>query len=88
VQNGVSRRELVHWLEHANIETRELFGGNILKQPGYRHITMRQAGPLDTTDRIMRDTFFIGVYPGLTDGMIEYVLETFAGFFASRLRYS
>ena len=88
VQNGVSRRELVHWLEHANIETRELFGGNILKQPGYRHITMRQAGPLETTDRIMRDTFFIGVYPGLTDGMIEYVLETFAGFFAARSRYN
>lgn len=87
VQNGVSRRELVHWLEHANIETRELFGGNILKQPGYRGITMRQAGPLDTTDRIMRDTFFIGVYPGLTGEMIQYVLDTFAAFFASRSRF-
>ena len=88
VQNGVSRRELVHWLEHANIETRELFGGNILKQPGYRGIAMRQAGTLDVTDRIMRDTFFIGVYPGLTGEMIQYVLDTFAAFFASRTRYS
>jgi CDP-6-deoxy-D-xylo-4-hexulose-3-dehydrase len=78
----------VHWLEHANIETRELFGGNILKQPGYRGIAMRQAGTLDVTDRIMRDTFFIGVYPGLTGEMIQYVLDTFAGFFASRTRYS
>lgn len=88
VQNGVSRRELVHWLEHANIETRELFGGNILKQPGYRGIAMRQAGGLDVTDRIMRDTFFIGVYPGLTGEMIEYVLDAFARFFADRSRYS
>ena len=44
VQGGVSRRELVHWLEHANIETREVFGGNILKQPGYIGIPMRQVG--------------------------------------------
>jgi len=83
VQGGVSRRELVHWLEHANIETREVFGGNILKQPGYLGIPMRQAGSLDQTDRIMRDTFFIGVYPGLTDEMIAYMLDTFKAFFAS-----
>jgi CDP-6-deoxy-D-xylo-4-hexulose-3-dehydrase len=88
VQNGVSRRELVHWLEHANIETREVFGGNILKQPGYRGIAMRQVGSLNQTDRIMRDTFFIGVYPGLTDEMIAYVLDTFAAFFASGSRAS
>jgi len=87
VQGGVSRRELVHWLEHANIETREVFGGNILKQPGYMGIPMRQAGTLERTDRIMRDTFFIGVYPGLTDEMIAYVLETFASFFASAGRH-
>jgi CDP-6-deoxy-D-xylo-4-hexulose-3-dehydrase len=87
VDGGVSRRELVHWLEHANIETREVFGGNILKQPGYRGVAMRQAGPLEQTDRIMRDTFFIGVYPGLNDEMIAYVLDTFAKFFASGGRH-
>ncbi len=86
VRGGVSRRELVHWLENANIETREVFGGNILKQPGYKGIAMRQAGSLERTDRIMRDTFFIGVYPGLTGEMIAHVLEAFAGFFASRSR--
>jgi len=82
VQGGVSRRELVHWLESANIETREVFGGNILKQPGYADIPRRVAGSLERTDRIMRDTFFIGVYPGLTDEMIAYVLDTFRAFFA------
>ncbi len=86
VTNGVSRRELVHWLEHANIETREVFGGNILKQPGYQHIAMRQVGALEQSDRIMRDTFFIGVYPGLTDEMIAYVLGTFTKFFAADAR--
>src|SRR5262249_4043654 len=82
VRDG-SRRELVHWLEHANIETREVFGGNILKQPGYIGIPMRQAGSLERTDRIMRDTFFIGVYPGLTGEMIAYVLEVFDTYFTA-----
>jgi CDP-6-deoxy-D-xylo-4-hexulose-3-dehydrase len=82
VQGGVSRRDLVHWLESANIETRELFGGNILRQPGYLGIPMRVAGSLERSDRIMNDTLFIGVYPGLTEEMISYILETFAAFFA------
>ncbi len=81
VQNGISRRELVQWLENANIETREVFGGNILKQPGYKDVRARIHGTLDETDRIMRDTFFIGVYPGLTDEMIEFVLSVFRDFF-------
>jgi CDP-6-deoxy-D-xylo-4-hexulose-3-dehydrase len=81
VQNGISRRGLVQWLENANIETREVFGGNILKQPGYKNVRARIHGTLDETDRIMRDTFFIGVYPGLTDEMIEFVLSVFRDFF-------
>ncbi len=85
---GVARGELVGWLENANIETRQVFGGNILKQPGYRNIQMRQSGTLEQTDRIMRDTFFIGVYPGLTEEMIDFVLERFTGFFAARAHHS
>jgi len=81
VQNGTSRRELVQWLESANIETREMFGGNILRQPGYKGTRARIHGTLEETDRIMRDTFFIGVYPGLTDEMIDFVLDVFRGFF-------
>ncbi len=84
VKNGVSRRELVLWLETANIETREVFAGNILKQPGYEGIPRRVSGTLENTDRIMRDTFFIGVYPGLTDEMIDFVLERFRKFFKGR----
>ena len=84
VRKGLSRRALVQWLEKAKIETREMFGGNILKQPGYQNIRCRISGSLEQTDRVMRDTFFIGVYPGLTDEMIEFVLESFAEFFSKR----
>lgn len=79
---GVSRQSLVRFLETGNIETRSVFGGNILRQPGYRDIEHRVSGSLERSDRIMRDTFFIGVHPGLTDEMLAYVLERFDAFFA------
>ena len=84
VNHGYSRDALVQWLESANIETRSVFGGNILRQPGYADIPCRIAGPLTQSDRIMRDTFFIGVYPGLTEEMLAFVLERFQAFFARR----
>jgi CDP-6-deoxy-D-xylo-4-hexulose-3-dehydrase len=75
VQNGLSRRGLIHWLEDGNIETRLVFGGNILRQPGYLNIAKRVHGTLEQSDRIMRDTFFVGVYSGLTAETIDYILE-------------
>ncbi len=83
-KNGVSRLELVQWLEAANIETREIFGGNILRQPAYANIRHRVHGTLEESDRIMRDTFFIGVYPGLTEEMVEFILGRFKEFFDAR----
>ncbi len=85
MREGLTRDELVQWLETANIETRQVFGGNILKQPGYRGIARRVHGTLAETDRIMRDTFFIGVYPGLTDDMLAFVARAFGGFFGRQL---
>ena len=81
VRNGLSRLELVQWLESANIETRQVFGGNILRQPAYADIAHRVYGTLEESDRVMRDTFFIGVYPGLTGEMMEFILERFRAFF-------
>lgn len=81
VRPAASRRELIQFLENAGIETRDLFAGNILRQPGYRNIACRVHGTLEETDRIMRDTFFIGVYPGLTEEMIDFVIERFREFF-------
>ena len=82
VGEGVSRRALVRWLEDANIETRDVFGGNILKQPAYRSIEHRVVGTLVNSDRVMEDTFFVGVYPGLTEEMLAYMIETFSSFFS------
>jgi CDP-6-deoxy-D-xylo-4-hexulose-3-dehydrase len=84
VRPGTSRRELVDWLEARKVETRMIFAGNILRQPGFAGIERRVAGSLEHSDRVMNDTFFVGVYPGLSPVMIDYVVDTFRTFFARR----
>jgi CDP-6-deoxy-D-xylo-4-hexulose-3-dehydrase len=79
---GLKRTELIKHLEEANIETRLVFGGNVLKQPGFLGIERRMHGEMTQSDIVMNDTLFIGVYPGLTPPMIDYMLEAFEGFFA------
>jgi CDP-6-deoxy-D-xylo-4-hexulose-3-dehydrase len=76
------RKELILWLEEGRIQTRLLFAGNILRQPGYCEIPHRIAGPLTNSDLVMRNSFFVGVYPGLRDEHIDYVLERFRDFFS------
>lgn len=72
---GVSRADLVQWLENANVETRQVFAGNIMKQPGYTDIAHPIHGSLEQTDRIMCSTFFIGVYPGLDEEKLDFVAQ-------------
>lgn len=74
---GLTRADLVSALETARIETRNLFCGNLLRHPAYQDITHRVVGTLDNTDIITTNTFFIGVYPGLTGPMIDHILATF-----------
>jgi CDP-4-dehydro-6-deoxyglucose reductase, E1 len=81
VREGIDRRALIEHLEARQIETRLVFGGNILRQPAYLGLEHRVHGSLDQSDRIMRDTFFVGVYPGLTDAMVDYIAESIHGFF-------
>ena len=81
VKEGINRRELVQHLEAHQIETRLVFGGNILKQPGFMNIEHRVHGTLEESDIIMDRTLFTGVFPGLTDEMIDYVIEQFTVFF-------
>ena len=81
VRDGVDRNRLIQHLEAANIETRLVFGGDILRQPGFMHIERRVHGTLEQSDTIMRNTLFVGVYPGLTEEIIDYVVEMFKGFF-------
>ncbi len=76
------RTALTRYLENHKVETRMIFAGNILKQPGYKNIECRVVGSLPVADQVMRSSFFIGVYPGLTDAKIDYMLEMFAQFIA------
>ena len=69
----VSRNALIEFLDSRRIGTRLLFGGNLLRQPAYRAIPHRQVGALEEADRVMRQTFWVGVYPGLTTTMLDYV---------------
>jgi len=75
-----SRDDIVYCLESNKIATRMLFGGNLIKQPAYSAMKYRAPGALVNTDLVMNNLFWIGVYPGLTEEMIWYVLETFGKF--------
>jgi len=59
-----------------------LFAGNITKQPYFRTIPYRVVGSLDNTDRIMNQSFWIGVFPAITEEMVEYVVDQFTSFFS------
>lgn len=78
---GFTRSDLVNYLDVHKIETRNLFSGNLLYHPAYTNIIHRVAGSLQNSDKIMHDTFFIGVYPGLTVEALEYIGATFSNFF-------
>jgi CDP-6-deoxy-D-xylo-4-hexulose-3-dehydrase len=78
-----TRRELVTYLEEHKVGTRMLFAGNILRHPAYRDIPHRVSGVLVKSDKVMRDGFWIGVHPGITRTMQEYVVEVFRDFIKS-----
>ena len=71
-----SRNALIDFLYEKKIGTRQLFGGNLVRQPAYAGLNYRIVGDLRTSDRVMNQAFWIGVYPGLTPAMLDYVLET------------
>lgn len=79
-----TRNELIEVLEAHNIGTRLLFGGNLLCQPAYQTTNCRVVGNLTNTNLAMKHSFWIGVYPGLNQPMLEYVLEVFQKFIQSR----
>ncbi len=80
-----SRDEIVQFLQEKKIGTRFLFSGNLLRQPYFTNqdIEYRVIGDLKNADTIMKQTFWIGVYPGLTKEMLEYVIETFEIFLST-----
>jgi CDP-4-dehydro-6-deoxyglucose reductase, E1 len=72
----IDRRQLIQFIESRRIGTRLLFGGNLLRQPAYLRIPHRVVGPLTNADIITDRTFWVGVYPGLDDERVDYIVET------------
>jgi len=87
VQSGASftKNDIVGHLESKGIATRMLFGGNLTRQPAYIDEKFDVVGDLKNSDIIMNNTFWIGVYPGLTKGMLEYVVDAFNEFMRKRV---
>ena len=75
-----SRFDLVQHLESRRIATRQLFGGNLVRQPAYLNMPHRVVGPLTNADIIMESTLWVGVYPALTKEMLDYVVSTIVEF--------
>lgn len=79
-REGVDKNKLVQYIEDHGVQTRMLFAGNIVKQPCFDEMRAsgkgyRVVGDLAVTDRIMNDTFWLGVYPGMTDEKIDYMAK-------------
>ncbi len=82
------RNQIVEYLESENIQTRNLFAGNILRHPCFEGLIndkdYRVIGDLKNTDKIMNDSFWVGVYPGMTEDMIGYVIGKITGFIVNK----
>ncbi|MBR1580941.1 MAG: lipopolysaccharide biosynthesis protein RfbH [Selenomonadaceae bacterium] len=79
-REGVDRSKIVRAIEGRNVQTRMLFAGNLIKHPCFDELRAegrgyRVIGSLENTDRIMRDTFWIGLYPGMTDPMLDCMID-------------
>ena len=81
---GINRRELTAELEERRIGTRLLFAGNLTKQPSFKDIEYRISGALDNTDKIMENSFWMGVWPGLTSKHLDYMVDTIAKIIKSK----
>jgi len=80
-KEGVDREHVVRYVEDHGVQTRMLFAGNLIKHPCFDEMRKtgegyRVVGSLENTDRIMRDTFWVGLYPGMTDEKLAYMAKT------------
>lgn len=80
---SVTRVDLLRYLDQHKVGTRLLFAGNLTRQPYFQGHTYRVSGGLSNTDRVMNDTFWIGLYPALTQDMLDYVVKKMEAFFGA-----
>ena len=81
----VARVDLLKYLDQYKIGTRLLFAGNLTRQPYFDGRNYRVSGELKNTDRIMKDTFWVGVYPGLSESMLDFIGARLGTFFGVNL---
>ena len=78
-EGGLDRNSITKYIEEHNVQTRLLFSGNLIKHPCFDQIrdtdAYRVSGSLQVTDYVMNNTFWVGVYPGMTDEMIDYMAK-------------
>jgi CDP-6-deoxy-D-xylo-4-hexulose-3-dehydrase len=75
-----TRDEFTQYLESKGVQTRLVFAGNLTKQPAFLNVTYRVVGDLKNTDVVMKDTLFIGVYPGIDKIRLEYMMNAISDF--------
>ena len=75
-----TRHEITMYLEEKMIQTRPLFAGNITRQAAYRNVSYRKVGELINADRILHNTFFVGIYPGLGNEEVDYIAQNITDF--------
>jgi CDP-6-deoxy-D-xylo-4-hexulose-3-dehydrase len=80
------RTALMHFLGERKIGTRLLFGGNLTKQPAYKNVSFRVVGDLTNTDIVMNRTFWVGVFPGLTPPMPDFIADSITEFVTDAAR--
>lgn len=85
-EHPVKREDLLRFLDSRKIGTRLLFAGNITKQPAYRDVDFRVVGNLTNTNVVMTRAFWVGVYPGLTTQMLDYVIESITDFMSGKAK--
>ena len=85
-KHPVNRENLLRFLDSRKIGTRLLFAGNIIKQPAYENVDFHVVGNLTNTDVVMTRSFWVGVYPGLTTHMMDYVIESIADFMNGKVK--
>ena len=80
--SGINRNDLVQYLNQNAIGTRLLFAGNLLRQPSMKDVKYRIVGNLSNTDRVMNHTFWVGIYPGLSEPHLDFtssIIKEFCG---------